>query len=587
MSCFIGGLKADIKHDVCGQRPLGIMESYWYAKTYEKAAASRSVIQSYPAKQRSSVPLHIPHKQMGNTAHNTDKSTNTAGPRPPNLCWYCREPWNRQHKCRIGKTIHILQKVEEETSDQTTETPTLPELQYHTAPNTPDKETPPQTCCQISIHAAEGTPGPATLCILIKLAGKQAVALVDSGSSDTFMNYQFVVECNYSFTPTNIRKVSVAGGGQLISDSVIKDCNYSISGKNFNNTFKVLPLQTYDIILGADWLKQFSPVNMNFIQRILVINWKNKPFLIKDYTGNLSDTSCTPEQAEKVFKKGVMGYFIQINLIRPVEEKQQVIPEPIQNLLEFYESVFEEPVGLPPIRDVDHKIELIPGATPPNIRPYRVPHYQKSAMEEIIQDLLIKQEIQPSLSPFSSLAVMVRKKDGGWRLCNDFRQLNAKTVKNKFPMPIIEDLLDELHGAKYFSKIDLRSGFHQIRMATPDIPKTAFRTHMGHYEYIVMPFGLTNAPTTFQNLMNIIFGTHRKFILVFFDDVLIFSMTLEEHVQHLQIALDLLRVNCLSVKRSKCEFAVTEVKYLGHVLSVDGVATDPCKVQDILNWPSS
>lgn len=154
-------------------------------------------------------------------------------------------------------------------------------------------------------------------------------------------------------------------------------------------------------------------------------------------------------------------------------------------------------------------------------------------------------------------------------------------------MPIIEDLLDELHGAKYFSKIDLRSGFHQIRMATPDIPKTAFRTHMGHYEYIVMPFGLTNAPTTFQNLMNIIFGPHRKFILVFFDDVLIFSMTLEEHVQHLQIALDLLRVNCLSVKRSKCEFAVTEVKYLGHVLSVDGVATDPCKVQDILNWPSS
>lgn len=123
-------------------------------------------------------------------------------------------------------------------------------------------------------------------------------------------------------------------------------------------------------------------------------------------------------------------------------------------------------------------------------------------------------------------------------------------------------------------------------MATPDIPKTAFRTHLGHYEYIVMPFGLTNAPATFQNLMNLIFGPHRRFILVFFDDVLVFSETLEEHVQHLKIALDLLKEHCLSVKQSKCEFAVQKVCYLGHIISAESVATDPSKVQDILNWPS-
>lgn len=189
--------------------------------------------------------------------------------------------------------------------------------------------------------------------------------------------------------------------------------------------------------------------------------------------------------------------------------------------------------------------------------------------------------------PFHLLLLWLRKIDGGWRLCNDFRQLNAKTIKNKYPMPVNEDMLDELHGVKYFSKLDLRSGFHQIRMATPDIPKTAFRTHLGHYEYIVMPFGLTNAPATFQNLMNCIFGPYlRKFILAFFDDVLIYSKTLEEHVQHIQIALDVLRMNHLFVKRSKCMFVVPQVNYLVHVLSAEGVATDPSKVSDILNWPS-
>lgn len=150
------------------------------------------------------------------------------------------------------------------------------------------------------------------------------------------------------------------------------------------------------------------------------------------------------------------------------------MPAPVQSLPDQYTEVFQEPVGLPPKRDIDHRIGLISRSTPPNIRPYRVPHYQKFAMEEIMQDLSIKEEIQPNLSPFSPHAVMVRKKDGGWRLCNDFRQLNARTIKNKFHMPIIEDLLYELHGAKYFSKIDLRSGFHQIRIATPRIPKTTF-----------------------------------------------------------------------------------------------------------------
>jgi len=207
-------------------------------------------------------------------------------------------------------------------------------------------------------------------------------------------------------------------------------------------------------------------------------------------------------------------------------------------------------------------------------------------MTNIIHDMLKEGIIIPSYSSYSSPVLLVRKKDGSWRFCVDYRALNAVTVRDRFPIPTIDELLDELGSANVFTKIDLRSGYHQIRVMPNDTHKMAFRTFDEHYEFLVMPFGLTNAPSTFQSAMNDLFRPYlRKFVLVFFNDILVFSNSHTDHVQHLQLVLDLLHHHKFFAKLSKCIFAVARVEYLGHVISASGVTPDLDKIEAIINWP--
>jgi hypothetical protein len=229
--------------------------------------------------------------------------------------------------------------------------------------------------------------------------------------------------------------------------------------------------------------------------------------------------------------------------------------------LSGYSDVFQDPTELPPARVVDHAIPLISEGKDISQKPYRLPYHKKNVMEELVQHLLTSNLIQPSFSPYSSPVILVKKKDGTWTLYVDYRKLNANTVKDKYPIPIIEDLLDELFGAKIFSKIDLRSSYHQIRMKIEDIQKTAFTTHLGHFEYVDMPFGLTSVPATFQTLMNTVLTEFlRKFALVSFDDILIYITSFFEHVIHLRTVLQVLRENKLYAIKSKCSFAQSEVE---------------------------
>nr|GEX21438.1 reverse transcriptase [Tanacetum cinerariifolium] len=203
-----------------------------------------------------------------------------------------------------------------------------------------------------------------------------------------------------------------------------------------------------------------------------------------------------------------------------------------------------------------------------NVRPYRHPPNKKDAIELMVKELLKSGVIRISQSPFSSLIVMVKKKDGSWRMCVDYRQLNKYIVKDKFPIPVIEVLIDELSLSVVFSKHDFRAGYHQIKMSEADICKTAFRTHKGHYEFLVIPFRLTNAPSTFQSLMNTVFKPFlKKLMLVFFDDILIYSKNIEEHGKHLKLVLQVMQDNTLFAKKSTCSFAVTQVEYLRHKTS--------------------
>jgi hypothetical protein len=257
----------------------------------------------------------------------------------------------------------------------------------------------------------------------------------------------------------------------------------------------------------------------------------------------------------------------------------------IRVMSEFPDVFLDELPGMPPDRDIEFSIDLLPGIVPIAKRPYRMAPVEHEEVKKTVNELLAKGYIRCSFSPWAFPVLLVEKKDGAKRMCVDYRDLNAVTIKNKHPLPRIEDLFDQLQGACVFSKIDLRSGYHQLKIRLEDIPKTAFTCKYGLYEYTVMSFGLTNAPAFFMHLMNKVFMDYLDiFVVIFIDDILEYSKSEAEHEKHLRFVLQRLREHKLYAKLSKCEFWIDEVPFLGHVISKGGIAVDPGKVKDVLDW---
>ncbi|KAD5802643.1 hypothetical protein E3N88_14003 [Mikania micrantha] len=246
--------------------------------------------------------------------------------------------------------------------------------------------------------------------------------------------------------------------------------------------------------------------------------------------------SCT--KAHKYLRKKCIAFLAHI--VDKKEKGKRIEDVPV--IRDFPEVFPDDLSSLPPERQVEFRIDLVPGASPVAKAPYRLAPSELQELASQLQELTDKGFIRPSHSPWGAPVLFVKKKDGSFRMCIDYRELNKLTIKNRYPLPRIDDLFDQLQGSAWFSKIDLRSGYHQLRVHDDDIPKTAFRTRYGHYEFLVMPFGLTNAPAVFMDLMNRVCMPYLdKFVIVFIDDILIYSKTKEEHEQHLKMVLEILR----------------------------------------------
>jgi hypothetical protein len=460
---------------------------------------------------------------------------------------------------------------------------------------------PPLSAAPKLASAAAGT---AQLSMTFRGTAQQsnAVMTLDSTATDSFVATSWLKRAGVSFQATPSTDVQLADGKTVFCRGQI-DLRIRMGKLRDTVHCHVLDMAGFDVILGDDWLTR-RRVHMNFGTKTAhVFKGKHRVTLRATTQGQQpapgqAGTSplLSALQVKRLLRSEQRAVLVQVTestaerylAAMQAGDSEGLVPQKrLQVILDEYKDVFADPPDRLPLPcNHAHVIPLEPGARPVFRPMHRLTPAEKAEVETQIAELLNKGYIEPSHSPWGAPILFVPKEDGGLRMCINYWFLNKLTVKNRYPLPRIEDMLEQLQGASVFTGLDLASGYWQIRIHDEDVEKTAFRTHLGHFQWRVLSFGLTNCPSTFQQVMNDIFREYLgRFVVIYLDDILIYSKTAAEHEQHLRLVLAKLRELELYCRPSKCHFHQSEIGYLGHIVGREGMKVDPRKVQAVAEWP--
>ena len=386
----------------------------------------------------------------------------------------------------------------------------------------PGIQTKPRTQARVyAMTQQDADAAPDVVTGIISILEHDAYTLVNPGATHSFASKPFFDRFQIETQPLEGHmRVSFPARDPLFSDRVVRDNRILIGGQEFPADLVALDMRDFDVVLGMDWLSRHRATLDCYKKEVKLHRPKKLEVKFRGMRRELSSNMISAMAAQRMLRKGCQGYLAYV-----VEtEKEGTLVDEIPVVREFPDVFSYEIAGLPPDREVEFTIDLIPGTEPISIPLYRMAPVELRELKAQLEELLCKGFIRPSISQWGAPVLFMKKKDGSLRLCIDYRQLNRVTIRNQYPLPRIDELFDQLQGSRIYSKIDLRSRYHQLRVQESDVPKTAFRTRYGHYEFLVMPFGLTNASAAFMDLMNWVFQPYLdRFVIVFIDDILVYS----------------------------------------------------------------